>query len=319
MNNPYMRLYFDSSGYSNQGHQLLINVSKHYYVLNNGRIKYQSKSLGYNLKNYNKSEKELLVYYLMKDVFSGSFHLTVTTTRAMIPVEYFFYLAWEEDKYKNLWGMPETLIVPKSYDLPDTLLEGLYELGINVDYPLDGFNSGIKTISDVDREVSKAMWRLEKENIEPSTKNLIALGKAIEIGMTLHNHEVWKERLRKVRQVPPWETFLKYFKEPYFIPGNQLTKDKGKRTVIELEDTENNWLLKMAGKNKKSLNRLQVECVKKKESVEYTICYSSNPQNAIAVINIYDNGNTSLKNNSPLTISVDFKKRILTIDASDAK
>lgn len=67
--------------YSNQLHQLLVSVSQHLYFGRDGYVKYQKKALDVNIKNCYKSGKEHLVYYILRDHFSGTFTFRIATTK----------------------------------------------------------------------------------------------------------------------------------------------------------------------------------------------------------------------------------------------
>ena len=60
------------SEYSNQLHQLLVSVSKHLYFGSDGQVKYQEKPMEVNISNCSKSRREHLVYYILRDHYSGT-------------------------------------------------------------------------------------------------------------------------------------------------------------------------------------------------------------------------------------------------------
>lgn len=48
------------TNHSNQLHQLLVSVSRHFYAARDGNLKYQEKPFEVNIKNYQKSKKDHL-------------------------------------------------------------------------------------------------------------------------------------------------------------------------------------------------------------------------------------------------------------------
>jgi hypothetical protein len=62
------------SDYPNQVHQLLVTVSKHFHIGAKGQLRYQFKAMDVNFNNLEKSEREQIVFYLLRDHFSGVFY-----------------------------------------------------------------------------------------------------------------------------------------------------------------------------------------------------------------------------------------------------
>lgn len=61
-----------AAGFANEIHQLLVSVSRHLYVTGRGLVKYQEKPMEAVTGNFAGSGKERLVYYVLRDVFSGN-------------------------------------------------------------------------------------------------------------------------------------------------------------------------------------------------------------------------------------------------------
>ncbi|HOV79678.1 MAG TPA: hypothetical protein PK728_06175 [Bacillota bacterium] len=140
--------------HSNQLHQLLVSVSRHFYVQKNGMLKYQEKPVEVNIKNYTKSKKEHLVYCILRDHFSGSFVLEVATTNSLIPLADFLYYGWSngtEGRY--LWGLPDFLYVPQLISSPE-LFAGLKRLGVEALNPPSGFASGMRIVRDIEDQIN---------------------------------------------------------------------------------------------------------------------------------------------------------------------
>ncbi len=144
--------------HSNQLHQLLVSVSRHLYVKKNGLLKYQEKPLDINLSTLKKSHREHLVYYVLRDALTGTFFLEITTSRTMIPLAEFLYRAWEQTTGKYIWGLPDSLSLPKGLAVKG-LLDGLDALNVEVVLPSSGFAAGVRVIRVVEDNLLFFMGR----------------------------------------------------------------------------------------------------------------------------------------------------------------
>ncbi len=148
-----MKHFPATTAYSNQLQQLLVSVSKYYYVDNYGFIESLKNPGKVVLKNPEKARREFLVYYVLKDHFSGNCYVKVCTIKALHPLAEFLYNGWRGRRDKQLTGMPELLSVPKNISSPE-LLDGLAGLGMEVCHPPSGFASGIAIIRQLEKALS---------------------------------------------------------------------------------------------------------------------------------------------------------------------
>jgi len=136
---------------SNQIHQLMVTVSRHFYVSQKGILTYQDKPFTTKINNYQNSKKELLVYYIVIDRYSGNFIFQVATTKQLFALADFLHYAWRQDKEeKHFWGLPDYIAIPKAISSP-SLFVGLKQVGVTPFTPTSGFPSGghiIKAIED---------------------------------------------------------------------------------------------------------------------------------------------------------------------------
>lgn len=153
--------------YSNQLHQLLISVSKHYYFGSDGYLKYQHKPMEVNLKSAVKSRREHLLYYVLRDHYSGTFALRIATTKRPCPLADFLYEAWHEGEGEDqwIWGMPEMLYVPKTIPT-DGLFPVLEQLGVQPLHPPSGFASGVRILRDIEQCISAYLTRMVDHSLE---------------------------------------------------------------------------------------------------------------------------------------------------------
>ncbi len=143
--------------FANDLHQLLVSVSRRLYVTSSGLLKEQKKPVQINLKNCHRSRKEHLVYYLLRDDWSGNFTYQVATTRALLPMAEFLHWGWrKEDAEEHFWGLPRRLSVPKTVSSVE-LLRGLERAGVQPFHPASGFTSGVRALGDLEKAIG---WRV---------------------------------------------------------------------------------------------------------------------------------------------------------------
>jgi hypothetical protein len=104
------------SDFPNQVHQLLVSVSKHYFVGAKNRIRFQKKMMDVSLKNFEKSEREHLVYYILRDHFTGFYYVEVTSTNNMIPLPDFLLRGFSPKPDIDFCGIPVALMIPKQVE-----------------------------------------------------------------------------------------------------------------------------------------------------------------------------------------------------------
>ncbi|MFC0213341.1 MULTISPECIES: hypothetical protein [Paenibacillaceae] len=227
------------SEYSNQLHQLLVSVSRHYYFGNDGYLRYQKKPMDVDLKNSFKSRKEHLVYYILRDHYSGTFAFRIASTKRLLPLADFLYYAWSEEKTeeKFIYGMPDALFVPKTV-ATDGLFTALENLDIMPLHPPSGFASGVRIFRDIEQLLSYYLSETVDHRLDGVDKlcskvcqYLIDSGKLF---------EKWKESLPREqhpRSVPAYDDFIKLFNTvdagPFsLVQGENRRNDN---TILELK------------------------------------------------------------------------------------
>lgn len=225
------------SDYSNQLHQLLVSVSRHYYFGNDGYLRYQKKPLDVDLKNALKSRKEHLIYYILRDHYSGTFVFRMATTRRPLPLADFLYYAWSEEKKeeKFIYGLPDALFVPKTVTT-DGLFAALESLDIMPLHPQSGFASGVRIFRDIEQLLSYYLSETVDHTLEGVDKLRLKVCQYL-IGSKFNT---WKESLPKEhhpRSVPDYDDFTQHF---ITVDTGLFKIEQGKhrrydKTVLELE------------------------------------------------------------------------------------
>ncbi len=120
--------------FPNQAHQLLVSVSKHFVIGARNIIRFQKKMMAVSLKSFEKSEREHLVYYILRDHFSGFYYIEVTSTKNIIPLQDFLLRGFLLKPDIDFCGVPSALMIPKQvedYFPPiNTMLEDMMNIGV---------------------------------------------------------------------------------------------------------------------------------------------------------------------------------------------
>lgn len=130
--------------YSNQLHQLAVNVSKNYYITKHGILKYQKKKMEISLSSLKESNKIHLIHYLIRDHTSGLFYAEISTSDNMNGIGGFLHRAWSQKDDFSFQGIPEFLSLPKTvkaYYI--NIITDLEDFDVGVVEPTSGFHAGV--------------------------------------------------------------------------------------------------------------------------------------------------------------------------------
>ncbi|PQA95523.1 hypothetical protein SAMN05421796_1174 [Chryseobacterium piscicola] len=137
------------SYYPNQVHQLSFYISKNYYILKNGEIKYQQKKFDINWKNYSKTNKKHIVNFVIRDHFSNCFYAETFPIDQVPHIKEFLFNAWRKKQHFRFCGVPDYLICSKH--MLDTFPE-LKNFSKNTNLIIQladqGFSTGVRATRD---------------------------------------------------------------------------------------------------------------------------------------------------------------------------
>lgn len=205
--------------YSNQLHQLLVSVSRHFYIGKNSMLKYQQKPMEVNINNCHRTGREHLVYYIMRDHFSGNFVFRLDTSRLLMSLAEFLYLAWsQEEGDEHFRGMPESVMIPKLISSPE-LLDGLTRLEIKPLHPPSGFASGVRIVRDLEQHIHYTLGQIADQRVENVTANREQIYRyMLKFGYPESKIKIWQDNLPPghPRDVPEYQVFLRHF--PPLVP-----------------------------------------------------------------------------------------------------
>jgi len=137
-------------------HQLLITVSRHFHIGSKGQIRYQNKPMEITLKKLEKSDRNHLVHYILRDEASGFFYAELCSHKDLIPNRGFLLRGWFIKKSSTFCGVPKSLVVTKT--IVDHFGDGSYsdllaELNIKSSVPDSGFSTGVRVIKDWEDDI----------------------------------------------------------------------------------------------------------------------------------------------------------------------
>lgn len=129
--------------YPNQIHQLSISASKHFYAGKDGLLKYQKKPFDIKLSNIQKSDKDHLLIYSLRDHFSGLYYIELAFASNPISARDFLGRAWRGTELVVLLGIPYFLMIPKTVeDAFPGISNLMQQQGIELIPVTSGFQSG---------------------------------------------------------------------------------------------------------------------------------------------------------------------------------
>lgn len=137
----------------NEVHQLLVSLSRHYYVGGDGDLKFQKKPFEFSFDTVARSNKKLMVSYLLRDHYSGVYYAEATTHDRLLNLGGFLFRAWSEKQAFDFRGVPEVLMVPQLVmNRWPQVLDLLEDYGITVVKPRSGFETGMIDMKNWQRE-----------------------------------------------------------------------------------------------------------------------------------------------------------------------
>jgi hypothetical protein len=178
-----------SSPYRNYLHQLFVTPSKHLYLLNDGRLKWQKKALEVTLKNVDQPDKEHVIYYLVADHHSSAFYAEVLTAKTQCdPIE-FLKRAWQKKSNFFFSGFPEKLMLPTGvHEKYPELIAYAQSNDVSCLAPPSGFAAGIHQIRNWEKDIASAV-RFETFSAKKQP-TLAGLAKSIRYALNSANDQV---------------------------------------------------------------------------------------------------------------------------------
>jgi len=157
--------------YPNHTHQLTVSVSKHYWITNEGILKYQHKKMEVSLDKITRSKKNHLIHYIVRDHCSGVVYSEVSTSRKNITLTEFLYRAWNKKNDFAFCGIPELLTIPQIIEkLFPGILESISLLGVQFPKVTSGFQAGVGDVKTLEEYMKFYTEQLFENNHEKLNK-----------------------------------------------------------------------------------------------------------------------------------------------------
>lgn len=184
------------SDYSNHVHQLIVTISKHFYVTKQGKFKRQSTEFKAVLDKPSTYTKTHIVHYMLTDHCSGLFYSEVTTTDKIFSVEEFLERAWGEKLKHPLKGLPNLLVVPNSvFNVFPSLKPWLNKKPIELIPATSGFQAGIRGIRSWEEVLRTGGYSRYQTGFPPNFEEVLAQSFDSCVFQTQKNFKKWYDGL----------------------------------------------------------------------------------------------------------------------------
>lgn len=197
--------------YPNQVHQLLVSVSKHLYVKQDGGLGWQKKSFEVSLKSLRKSKRNHVIHYLLRDHFTGTFYGEVACSENIMDAMGFLHRAWSQKEQHPFCGVPNAITIPSTVsDMFPATVHLVEALGIHRIKATSGFQAGVRDLRTWE-ELIRAHPRLyEAENTFQNLQNNTC-GFSIEICTSSDDRKnklkIWAKGVDTLYVPPPLKEF----------------------------------------------------------------------------------------------------------------
>nr|VFJ47723.1 MAG: hypothetical protein BECKDK2373C_GA0170839_101914 [Candidatus Kentron sp. DK] len=187
----------------NHVHQLTVSVSKHYWVTNDGILKYQHKKMEVSLDAVSTSKKNHLIFFIIRDHFSGVVYFEVSTAREGISLDGALYRAWSRKEYFDFCGIPELLTIPKTVEKAfPGIKEKISLLGVKFPKVTSGFQSGVREVRTLEEYMGIYAEKPFEANHESINKTCVYLSSMDATIGKQPKIELWRNHVGAIT-VPP--------------------------------------------------------------------------------------------------------------------
>ncbi|SHG02233.1 hypothetical protein SAMN05444274_12013 [Mariniphaga anaerophila] len=207
--------YSYKSDYPNQVHQLNFSISKNYYLLKNGEIKYQQKKFDINWKNFEQTGKRHLVNFLIRDHYSNCFYAEIHPIDNLPNIKDFLFNAWRRKTNYEFCGIPKNLIVGRHVTerFPD-ILNLTKNIGLNIELAKNGFATGIRSMRDWESNIKFISYFEQYRKITDFQLNIEKICRKLNIadsGKTEPNLQKWANNKPQGKLINDKTEFEKIF------------------------------------------------------------------------------------------------------------
>lgn len=194
--------------YPNHVHQLIVSVSKHYWITSEGNLKFQRNKMDMTLDKVELSKKNHLIHYMIRDHYTGVVYSEVATSKSNIMLQHFLFRAWSQKNKYVFCGIPELLTIPNTVQkaFPE-IKEKVSQLGIRFPKVVNGFQAGVRDIKTLEEFMKfySGLSFIENHSALNQTYKYISNRKAR--NEELSKIELWDKNIDKI--LVPSELWLK--------------------------------------------------------------------------------------------------------------
>lgn len=220
------------SAHRNDVHQLLVSLSRHYYVGGDGNLKFQKKPFEFSFDTVRQSSKKLMVSYLLRDHYSGVYYAESTTHDRLLNLGGFLFRAWAQKPGFDFCGVPLVLVVPQLViDQWPRLGDLLEYCGVTSVKPRSGFETGMIDMKNWQREFFQNCYvdYRSGSGLELSYQFEYLRSKQLELCIRAAERTIGREKRTKLDKWRSSDAELLVPKdredfERYFAPGEKSSK-----------------------------------------------------------------------------------------------
>lgn len=202
-------IYSYRSDHSNQVHQVVISVSKHFFIKKDGGLSYQKKPFETSLAKAGMQNRRHVVHYLIRDHFSGTFYAEVFPADNMSDIAEFLYRSWSQKPKHPFCGIPDFITIAATVtDHFPNIHRLLDAYGIGFVKATSGFQSGIRDLRTWEEEVRTRPGLTSFEQLQsmaPGLSRLLCEGRFNKLAK-------WKASIKEVRVPGSQEEFLAVYR-----------------------------------------------------------------------------------------------------------
>jgi hypothetical protein len=195
------------SSYPNHVHQVAVTPSKHYYLGQDGLLRYQQKPFEIKLETLARSKKRHMVMYALRDHYTDLYYAEVSFGVELSSLEGFLGRAWHKKPGYPFCGLPEILMLPKNViNAFPGIVQAVKAEDVHLIPATSGYQSGVPTMT---RKIETSLL-FAKNSALGKTGTLDDVDDAVRLGMRYNAREklrmtsktkldLWQQHVDKIR------------------------------------------------------------------------------------------------------------------------
>ncbi|MBF0185839.1 MAG: hypothetical protein HQM06_15830 [Magnetococcales bacterium] len=191
--------------YPNQVHQVVVSVSRHFFIKKDGGLAYQKKPIETSPTKVGMLTRRHVVHYLVRDHFSGAFYAEIHPIDDMSDIAEFLYRAWSRKEVHPFCGIPDFITIAASViERFPRVQQLIHAYGIEFVKATSGFQSGIRDLRTWEENIR---GRLGLSHFDQLQGNAPALSRQLCEGR-FDKLAKWRDGMEQVRIPRNREEFI---------------------------------------------------------------------------------------------------------------